>query len=107
MEISYISSLVLDENVYANKMKAYKSDSLLSIKRAGGTRSAEGVLIQVNYDVKLIDVPTNKTVWRAATEVYRGMMVPDVERGQSFAVVLTNRMKTDKIFSSCPLEVVK
>jgi len=104
MQVQFLSALELDESTYDQKRKAYKADTVLSIKRAGGTKSEYGVLIQVIYDIKLYDTLSNKVVWRANTTFSRGGgLIPVVERGETLAIDLTNKMKEDKVFQSCPL----
>lgn len=108
VDIAYLSVLELDESRYDRQMMGFRPDTVLSIKRNGGTKSAEGVLFHVIYDSKLIDMSTKKLVWRAQTDFYRGgFAIPVEERGESLAIDLTNKIKEDKIFRSCPLVVEK
>ncbi len=107
IEVSKISSLELDANVHTNKMKSFNADASLLIRRNGGTMNGS-LLIHVIYDLRLVDVQSNKTVWRANTNFYRGgTAIPITERGEALAVDITNKMKEDQIFRSCPLIKVK
>ena len=106
LELTRISSLELDENIHLNKMKAFNADTLLRVKRNGGTADQYGTLLHVIYDVRLVDAPSNKTVWRANIDFHRGGIgIPITERGEVLAVDITNKMKEDKIFHSC--EIIK
>jgi hypothetical protein len=101
IQIESISALQLDESIYDKKIKAFNPDSFLSVRRAGGTVSQNGGIILVIYDVKLTDMPSNKVVWRANIRFPRGIN-SIAERGEALAVDLTNKMKDDQIFRSCP-----
>jgi len=105
LEVSRISSLELDEKVHLNKMKTFKADTIMSVRRNGGTRNEYGIFHAI-YNIKLVDVQTNKTVWRADTNFYRGGTAISIkERGEALAVDITNKIKEDKIFRSC--EIIK
>lgn len=101
LQISRLSNLELDQNVHANRLKTFGADTLLTIRRNGGTRNEYG-LYHVVYDARLVDVQSNKLVWRADTNFYRGsMLTPIAERGEALAVDLTNRLKEDQVFRGC------
>jgi hypothetical protein len=103
LQISRMSTLELDPGVHLKKMKAFNADTMMTIRRNGGTKSQYG-LYHVIYDVRLIDVPSDKTVWRANTNFYRGgTLIPISDRGEVLAVDVTNSMKQDRIFSACPV----
>ena len=103
LEISRISSLELDENVHVRKAVAFKADSLLSIRRNGGTKDQYGGTIDVIYDSRLHDIKSNKVVWRSSTRFARAPLFPIAERGQTLAIELTNKMKTDGLWHNCPV----
>jgi hypothetical protein len=104
MEVSRISSLELDENVHNIRMKKFGPEAVLSIRRNGGTKNQYGALIHVIYDVRLIDARSDKVVWRANTNFYRGgTAIPLKDRAETLAIDLTNQMKTDGIFHACEL----
>lgn len=86
-------------------MKMFKADTIMSVRRNGGTRNEYGIFHAI-YNVKLVDVQTNKAVWREDTNFYRGgTAIPIKERGETLAVDITNKIKEDKIFRSC--EIIK
>lgn len=101
VEMSILAPLELDESVHDQKRKAFNADTVLSVRRAGGTRDAYG-LLNVNYDSRLINLATNKTVWRSSMTFHRNRLVAIEKRGEALAVDLTNKMKDDRIFGSCP-----
>ncbi len=102
VEVSRISSLELDESVHAARMTKFRPDTLMTLRRSGGTRNEFGLLLDARYDAKLIDVRSNKTVWRAEAVFNRGgTAIPLSHRGEAFAVDLTNKLKEDGIFRSC------
>ncbi|PRC91792.1 hypothetical protein [Solimicrobium silvestre] len=105
----FVSGLELDSVKPDAQMQAFHPDTLLSIKRVGYILDPTGkVVVTQNYDVRLLDVKTNKTVWRANMkfsgtngEMISSLMYSKSERGESLAMDMTNRMKDDKIFRSC------
>jgi hypothetical protein len=103
MEVSRITSLELDENIHLRRATAFKADSILSVRRNGGTKDQYGGLIEVIYDSRLVDMQTTKVAWRSNTRFARAPLFPLAERGQTLAVELTNKMKIDGIFHSCPV----
>jgi len=101
VEVSFLNPVELDEGVHDRKQKAFNADTLLSVRRAGGTKDGYG-LFQVIYDARLIDLATKKIVWRSSMTFHRNRIVPIEKRGEALAVDLTNQMKDDQIFRSCP-----
>jgi hypothetical protein len=102
MEISEPSGLELDKNVHFDRMKAFNADSLLVMRRAGGTVMQSGALIQAIYDVELVSVTDNRTVWRASVSFNRGgTALPVTLRAEVLAIDITNALKLDKVFKSC------
>jgi hypothetical protein len=78
------------------------ADSLLTIRR--GNVLGSGVGYAQVYDVQLIDLASNRTVWRANADARSGtIFVPATERGRTLAIDLTNNMKSDGILRGCPL----
>ena len=67
------------------------------------TKLPNGALVDVIYDVRLIDVQSKRIVWRAAVTFYRGgtAIVSAADRGAALAVDITNKMKEDKVFRGC------
>ena len=96
-----ISRLELDESVHSKRARASNADALLSIRRTGGTKNQYGTIIDVNYDSRLYDADTGKVVWRSSAKFIRGL-TPIADRGEELAVDITNQLKEDGIFGSCP-----
>jgi hypothetical protein len=107
VEVSRISAVELDETVHVRRAVAFKADSILSIRRNGGTKDQYGGILDVTYDSRLVDMKSNKVVWRSSTRFVRAGLVPIAERGQTLAVELTNKMKTDGLWHSCAVIVPK
>jgi len=102
-ELSRISALELDDRSRANEVATFKPDTFLSIRRNGGTKLSNGALLDVVYDVRLLDVQSKRIVWRAAVTFYRGgtAIISSADRGAALAVDITNKMKEDKVFRGC------
>ncbi len=99
LEISQVSPLELNSNVHLERMKNFNPDSVLAIARAGGTKDEYGRVMNVQYNVRLHDYPSEKIVWRA---IFNNISPAD--GGERFAIMLTNKMREDQIFrSSCPV----
>ena len=70
------------------------------------SKMSSGQLVDVIYDVRLVDIQSKRIVWRAAVTFYRGgTIIPSTDRGAALAVDITNKMKEDHIFRTC--EVIK
>jgi len=105
-EVSRISALELDDSTRRREIDGFKPDVFLSIRRNGGTKMSSGQLVDVIYDVRLVDIQSKRIVWRAAVTFYRGgTIIPSTDRGAALAVDITNKMKEDHIFRTC--EVIK
>ena len=102
--LSRMSKLELDENIHINRMKSFNADTLLSIRRSGGTRRdlTDSGIFHVIYDIRLMDVQSSKVVYRATSDFYRGgTVIPITERGEALAVDITNKMKEDQVLRGC------
>ena len=102
---SKISALELDDAPRLAAMKSFAPDALLAIRRSGGTTSGGGI-INVRYDLRLADPVTNKVVWRADASVVRGAYLPMAQRGETVAIEISNKMKTDGLYGNCSLVAV-
>jgi len=105
----YVSGLELDESKPEAQMNAFHPDSALSIRRSGGTKDQYGNVVVQMYDARLTDMKTNKVVWRASMtfsaksgEIVSSIMHTTFDRGEDLAMDMTNKMKDDQIFRSCP-----
>jgi hypothetical protein len=99
---SRITELELDRDIHVNRVKAFGADTVLTVRRNGGTRS-QNALFHVIYDVVLMDAPSGKIGWRARTDFYRGgtAVFTPAERGASLAIDITNKMKDDGLLGTC------
>lgn len=108
VQLSRIGKLDLNDKARAEEMRRFNPDAVLSLRRNGGTKSQYGNVLNVIFDARLLDVKSNSNVWRSSSTVVRGSSAIDVaERGETFAVELTNKLKQDQIFRSCPIIEVK
>ena len=107
LQLSRISTLELDDSARRSEIATFKPDTFLSIRRNGGTKLQSGQIVDIIYDVRLIDIQSKRIVWRAAVTFYRGgtAVVSAAERGTALAVDITNKMKEDHVFRAC--EVIK
>jgi hypothetical protein len=103
-----IGALDLDEKAKVEQMRRFGPDAVLTMRRNGGTKDQYGTLLNGVFDSRLSEVKSGATVWRASSTVVRGALVTDVgERGAVFAVELSNKLKQDGIFRSCPIVELK
>ncbi len=102
LQVSRLTPLELNENIHTERMKSFNPDSLIVITRTGGTVNQYGRRVNADYDVKFVDVGSNKAVWRASVRVYRGSsLVPFKDQAEALAINLTNKLKEDQILRSC------
>ena len=107
LETSTLNALELDSSVHTTRMKTFNADTVLQIRRNGGT-TYQGVLIWAIYDVKLIDLATGSTVWRAKFNFQLGGdFSSEAARGEALATDLSNKMKVDGVFGSCKVADVQ
>jgi hypothetical protein len=103
---SRITELELDNNTHLNKMKEFGADTLLSVRRNGGTKMSTGAFMDMKYDIKLIDAQSDKVVWRANANFFPGNTTKEND-GKSMATQIIEKMKADKIFTTCPAATEK
>jgi hypothetical protein len=102
LEAANLNGLELNDGGVRSRMRAFGPDAVLTMRSTGGTKDQFGTVLDATYDVRLMDVASNKTVWRASTKVTSGgLLMPARDRGASFAGDLMNRLKRDGIFHSC------
>lgn len=101
-QVVHMGPLDIDQKARVEQMKRFKPDTVLSIRRSGGTKDQYGTLIQATFDARLTDVKTEAIVWRSNSTVYRGGLIITAEdKGRAFAVDLTNKLKQDQVFRTC------
>lgn len=103
-----IDKLELNEKARLDEMRKFGPDAVLTARHNGGTKDQYGKLILGIYDSRLADVKTGEIVWRASSTVSRGGITIELaERGDAFAVELSNKLKQDQIFRTCPIIELK
>jgi len=98
-----ISRVVINDRARESRLAAIKKfepNVMLSIMRSGGV-NYHLAIISVTYDIKLIDVKTNKTIWRAEASIEKGDFTKIKQRGEILARDLINKMKADRVLKSC------
>jgi hypothetical protein len=104
LEASKASSLDLDPRIHLKKASENNADAVISIRPNGGTKDQYGNILRTVYDARMLDVKTNKFVWRADIDFARGgTLIPRPKRAEALAIEITNKMKEDHILNSCPL----
>ena len=102
LELGQVSPLALDDSQYEKDIQAFGADSVLVVKANGGTLDELGQRIEAIYDVRLIDVQTRKTVWRAnANLMSGGIMTASTTKGESLSAAITDKMKNDGLLRNC------
>jgi hypothetical protein len=103
-EIVPVNPLALDDKKQAAAIQKFNPDAIMSIAGAGFQTKTTGsgflgstTVSQINYNIELFDVASKRTVWKATV-----ILKPHQKPGDAFAIDLTNRMKADGIFQSCP-----
>jgi hypothetical protein len=101
VQMGHISGLELDESVHLKRARAFNADTVLAIRRNGGTKNQYGAITDVIYDSRLLDVQTNKMVWRSSAKFIRGL-TPISDRGEELALDIAQKLHQDGILRSCP-----
>jgi hypothetical protein len=102
LEGTTITGLELDKNAYLVAVKAFNPDTVLVLRRAGGTKTEFGQLLYLLLNIELVDVPANRIVWRAKADFHRGSsLIPIEQRAEALATDITGRLKADGILK-CP-----
>ena len=102
-EIYEHSSLELDDSALRLAVEKLGPDSVMAITETRGLRREGPInnnVFKVWYNVQLTEVPTKKTVWRAAIFVEGTHLDAEVV-GNVLGREIVNKMKSDRIFISC------
>lgn len=92
----------------ASRRGVFRPDAIMLVQRVGnqirvreqyGVRSAQ--LTTVKYDVQLLDVPTRRTVYRAAMTLNIGPYAV-LSPGRDFARLMVDRLAADQVVTRCP-----
>lgn len=97
------SDLDLDSpEARAAELRQFGADSVLSVRPTGGGLNQDGVVVNRVFAAQLVVTPS-RPVWRAVFTVYRGGARVETlaQRGEAFAIEMTNRMKADRLLGSC------
>jgi hypothetical protein len=104
----YLTSLELEPPKPEAQILAFHADAVLSIRRDGGVKDKFGNVKVQNYDIRLLDVKTDKLVWRArvnfsgkAIEMITALIYSKADDGEALASDLTDKMKADLVFRTC------
>ncbi len=80
-----LTGLELEDSNYEAKIKVFSPDAYMVINCVSITLQ-DDLLIQQNYEVSLIDYPSDKRVWRANVEYYQGGFI----NGKAMALKIYN-----------------
>ncbi len=102
--VNQVNSLELDEKIYAKNAEAFKADTLMVMRPNGGLVSQYGRIFNVIYDIKLMDVSSEQTIWRAKAKFVPGESIGrPVVLGEKLAIDITNKMKNDRLWGACAI----
>jgi hypothetical protein len=84
-------------------VRQFGADSVLAIWPTGGGQNVNGTPVNRIFAAQLT-VPPARPVWRAHFTVFRGGTAVETlaQRGEAFAIELTNRMKQEGLLAPCP-----
>jgi hypothetical protein len=102
-DVATIAPLELSTAPYAAQLKSFAPDAVLTISRADGVVNERAMATRL-YGVRLDDLRSSRMVWQGSARFQRGdpLFSKVQDRAEIIAVELTNRMKADGIFGSCP-----
>jgi hypothetical protein len=103
-EVATIAPLELSTAAQATQLRRFAPDAVLTISRAGGVVNERAPGYRL-YGLQLDDVSSKRMVWQGTANFQRGdpMFSTVPERAEIIATELTNQMKADGIFGSCPV----
>ena len=93
-DIATVLELDIDINLYKERLNEFNPDTILTIKDIGGTKNERGIIIDVLFDVLLID-KSDIIIWRANVKFIKG----DSEKDDGFILAkdIFGKLKEDGI----------
>ncbi|MEO7731962.1 MAG: hypothetical protein ABIY55_13390 [Kofleriaceae bacterium] len=102
LDVSTVTKLDLDPNAHLERMQRFGARYVLTLAETGGTKSAEGVVLEAAYDARLTDRERNdRMVWRADVHLRQGSVFAD-NAGVIMARDLLMKLDADHVIASCP-----
>jgi hypothetical protein len=104
--INEVSRLELNPGFYLKKAEEYEAKTLMTIHFTGsGTYYYSDDLTSAEFDVSLINMKTEKRVWRAKVNYSRGSAFrSDEERAETLATGILNKLKEDGLIEAAHLK---
>jgi hypothetical protein len=109
VQSAILNSTAMDINIEKNLVaaaQAFQPNAILMIRSAGGQVWINRDQRSVRFEMKIIDVETQKTTWMASSvlEISAGYMTDQQrqEVGANFASSILSRLRHDSVLTSCP-----
>ncbi len=102
LDVSSVTKLDLDPDVHLERLASFGARYVLTLTETGGTKSAEGVVVEAAYDARLTDREDNdRIVWRADMHLRHGSMFGE-DPGVIVARDLLMKLDADQVITPCP-----
>ena len=103
LDVSTVSKLDLDPSAHLQRMESFGARYVLTIAETGGTKSAEGTVIEAAYDARLTDREVkDHMVWRADMHLRHGSALGSEDPGVVVARDLLMKLDADQVIVPCP-----
>lgn len=103
LDVSSVSKLDLDPKVHLERMESFGARYVLTLAETGGTKSAQGGVIEATYDARLTDREVkDHMVWRADMHLRYGSAFGGEDPGVVAARDLLMKLDADQIITPCP-----
>jgi hypothetical protein len=109
--ITEVSELELGPGDLLKQAGEFEAKTLMTIQFAGGKKSMDYGIVQIieaRFDVSLINMKTEKRVWRADVKFYpREVTTPIEEQAETLATGILNKLKEDGLIEAAHLQQTK
>jgi hypothetical protein len=96
------SGLELDKTALVNTIQAFNPDATLNVVETSYAQTG-GYINQINYMLRIDDVASQRTVWKAQVALQPAYTAIALEpAGAVLAMVIAQRLETDRILLACP-----
>lgn len=96
---SRVDALELDSAVHRRRMSAFDADTNLVVRFLDGAKYHNQV-IELRYDAQLVELPSERPVWRANLSIRSGLNSNEVV-GEKIANDLIEQLRLDSILKKC------
>jgi hypothetical protein len=103
LDVSSVSKLDLDPKAHLARMEGFGARYVLTLAETGGTKGADGTVLEAAYDARLTDREVEyRMVWRADMHLRHGSGFGTEDPGVVAARDLLMKLEADQVIAPCP-----